>query len=545
MGTILKKKTKVLMLLCLMGAFLFGIEFFQDKINFRHLPFLNGVFMTLEFCCCLVLLRIKLFNGYLIAMAWALISIIRISLMIFIHKRYVSLPGLTNTVFYAGILSWLFILLKTLTRKSIVDKMTALLNKKGIISLIQNKIENKESFDIIFMKISNIRLLNETFGMQYGDELKKSVANKLKELCSDDATVSVFDGANFVIVTDKNISCNDFTKKILHSVREKIFLSVSDDTIEFYPEAFCGFLVYHYSKNTSSDFDAETLIMQASTAETVARKEKSEAPVEFENAMIEKLKRSIEIDKLIREAILEDWFFLVYQPQFTLKGKKLRGFETLIRLKTPDGTFVSPGEFIPVAENSDLILKIDDYVLRRSMMEMKELVAKNPSLIISINVSAKNISNENFPQKVLDIVKETEFPSENLEIEITEYCLAENMDITIENIKVLRKSGIQIALDDFGTGYTSLNYLSKLPINLLKIDKSLIDDIEKDEKRLSFVNSIISIGHLMGCEVISEGVEYETQIELLKANSCDFVQGFVWGKPQSLTDARSLVLISE
>ena len=210
-------------------------------------------------------------------------------------------------------------------------------------------------------------------------------------------------------------------------------------------------------------------------------------------------------------------------------------------MKLPDGTVVSPGEFIPVAEKGEQIIRIDDYVLHRAMTEFKSIVINNnPDLILSVNVSAKNIGTLDFPDRIRGILDKTGFPAHNLEIEITEYCMVQSIKITVENIRRLRAMNIQVALDDFGTGYTSLNYLSQMPVNLLKIDKSLIDDIERSQKKCEFVNAIISMGHLMGCEVISEGVENTMQLSKLDDNNCDYVQGFVWGKPLPYEAAKAL-----
>ena len=133
-----------------------------------------------------------------------------------------------------------------------------------------------------------------------------------------------------------------------------------------------------------------------------------------------------------------------------------------------------------------------------------------------------------------------DFPAKNLEVEITEYCLMNSIDVTLSNIEKLHAAGVQIALDDFGTGYSSLSYLTKIPVDLLKIDKSLVDEIEADERSLEFVKSVVTIGHGLGCEVICEGVEETNQIELLKEADVDFIQGYVWGKPLSLDDAKKL-----
>ena len=202
---------------------------------------------------------------------------------------------------------------------------------------------------------------------------------------------------------------------------------------------------------------------------------------------------------------------------------------------------ISPGEFIPVVEKTELINKIDSYVIRRALNEAKKMVEiKNKEITISVNVSAKNISSPGFVDEITKALKDSEFPPECLEIEITEYSFAEDRDITIENVTKLRKLGIQIALDDFGTGYTSLSQVMHLPISLLKIDKSLIDDIENNQVNREFVDAIIYMGHLMNCEVISEGVESPEQLGLLMDHECDFIQGFVWGRPLEFNNAVEL-----
>ena len=249
-----------------------------------------------------------------------------------------------------------------------------------------------------------------------------------------------------------------------------------------------------------------------------------------------------EAEYLIKEALDKNYFYQVYQPQYTTSEKKLRGFETLIRCAMPDGSIISPGFLIPAAEKSNLIISIDDYVLRKAMTDFKPMLEKtNEKLILSINVSAKNISSADFANRILNLVEEIKFPPENLELEITEYSFAESVELTIENINQLRAYGIEIALDDFGTGYTSIKQMMTLPINLLKIDKCLIDDVEENQSIRDIVDSIIYMGHVMNCEVICEGVEKENQLNFLKEHKCDFIQGFIWGKPISLNEVEQLI----
>ncbi len=186
-------------------------------------------------------------------------------------------------------------------------------------------------------------------------------------------------------------------------------------------------------------------------------------------------------------------------------------------------------------------MKIDDFVLMTAMKEFKPIVENNEDdFLISINISAKTMGSKDFISRITDILNETGFPAENLELEITEYSFAESMETTVSNIKELRQMGIKIALDDFGTGYTSIKQLMMLPINILKIDKSLIDDIETNQSIRDVVDSVIFMGHIMNCEVISEGVEKEVQLDILREHKCDFIQGFVWGKPIDFEEAKNM-----
>ena len=287
----------------------------------------------------------------------------------------------------------------------------------------------------------------------------------------------------------------------------------------------------NYKDSASVMRDAEIALMEA-------RKLQNQKMCLFSDSLKKQDFEQKEAEFLIKDAMQNNYFYLVYQPQFTTNEKKLRGFETLIRCKKPDGSIISPANFIPAAEKTNLITSIDDYVLRRAMTEFKPVVVnEKKDFVLSINVSAKNIGTENFAQKLKQIIDEIQFPPENLEIEITEYSFAESMEITVENILSLKSLGVQIALDDFGTGYTSIAQLMKLPVTLLKIDKSLIDNIETDPVMCDMVDSVIYMGHIMNCEVISEGVENENQLEILKEHKCDFIQGFVWGKPLDFDSA--------
>ena len=211
-------------------------------------------------------------------------------------------------------------------------------------------------------------------------------------------------------------------------------------------------------------------------------------------------------------------------------------------MKDSDGNFISPAEFIPIAEKVGVIDKVDGMVFRKSAEFFSRLVRETGlDLTLSINASVKHLMKNRFIDEIRDLIDSSGITSEQLEIEITESILIDSADKALECISQLRNMGIKLAIDDFGTGYSSLSYLSKIPANLLKIDKSFIDRINTNESSKQYVAAMISMGHIMGLEVISEGVEQPEQIEALRSVGCDLIQGFIWGRPMSAEDVGRLV----
>ena len=254
------------------------------------------------------------------------------------------------------------------------------------------------------------------------------------------------------------------------------------------------------------------------------------------------MEESVKLENLLRKAIDNDLFYLKFQPQFSTEDKILRGFETVIRLNDESGNAVSPQIFIPAAENLNLIVDIDRWVLANAMKTGKTLISNNPDIKISINISVKHIFDDSFLSDIENNMEKYDFPAENLEIEVTESLFISSVKRAGEILSELKRLGIYIALDDFGTGFASLSYLNTLPIDLLKIDKSFIDKLSEKGRNNDFVNAIISMGHLLNFEVISEGVESKEQLATLRDFNCDYIQGYIWGKPMLLADANKLII---
>jgi EAL domain-containing protein (putative c-di-GMP-specific phosphodiesterase class I) len=214
-------------------------------------------------------------------------------------------------------------------------------------------------------------------------------------------------------------------------------------------------------------------------------------------------------------------------------------------MKESDGTVISPGEFIPVAEKVGLIDKVDLSVFRNSAMFFGELIKKTGTdITLSVNVSVRHLMKNDFLDEVREILDTCGIPAGQIEIEITESVMIDSAEKALQCINGIKEMGIKIAIDDFGTGYSSLSYLNKFPANLLKIDKSFIDKMNTNDSSKQYVAAIISIGHIMNFKVISEGVEEDDQLDTLRDIGCDFIQGFIWGRPMAPEAAEELVVNS-
>ena len=529
------KKYKEIIYVVLLALAFIALNMTIHLLDVFHLVMYKGVIAAFQYGICLILVIWHKKLGSKIAILLMFMCLIEI-IVEAINGDKTSVPGLFNGLFY---LTTLIIIAHHNFKRELdnkTDMITGVYNGKGLRIEVKDRISKGKEFANIYLSLDNFKAINDGFGHAYGDELLRKIVKRINMRLGSDCVVARLGGSEFVVLIKDNENVKEITDRLLSAIGEKSILVVDNTSVDCYASCYAG--ISSYPKDAA---DYESLLKHADIAMSTAMADKSKEAYIFDESMLESMNRQRHVEKLIKDCLEKKLFYLVYQPQYEVQKKKLRGFETLIRMRTETGEFISPAEFIPIAEKNDLILQIDDYVLLGAMVEFKDLVLKNPDLIISVNVSAKNFASENFVEKLERLINEAKFPSKNLEIEITEYCMMDSFDMALETISKLKEMDVQIALDDFGTGYTSLDYVSRLPINLLKIDKSLIDDIENNKKRRDFVHAVINMGQLMGCEVISEGVENDSQVSYLKEYDCNLIQGFVWGKPLVYHDAKSLV----
>lgn len=422
-------------------------------------------------------------------------------------------------------------------KDGVTDFLTGLMNRRGMTQQLEEWVERKKPFYLLSLDLDNFKSINDNRGHKFGDMVLCEVANCLREVCGENAGIARPGGDEFIVLLPFQMNVEERLKKLIDRIAEKMVITNAGIETENYVTVSVG--VVRFPEDAKNEIQ---LMKYGDIAMYQAKKTGKNQFYMFDRTMEQRIMRKAELEKMINESVEKKSFYMVFQPQFTATGKRLRGFETLLRLKDVDNQKTNIGELIEVAEDSDLILQIDEYVVFNALKQFAPVLKEYGNKVtLSINVSAKNICRYGFSDMVTQALKESSFPPECLEIEITEYCLAQALDIAIWNIQRLKKLGIQLALDDFGTGYASLSYLSKLSIDLLKIDKSFVDAIGTGKQSDGFITAVIMIGHLNDCKVISEGVEEEEQLKFLEAEGCDYIQGYVWGRPVEFEVAKEMV----
>ena len=410
------------------------------------------------------------------------------------------------------------------------DSLTALPNRAMVINELNKFLKDSDESDkkgaVIFVDLDNFKKVNDTLGHEYGDKLLQRVANTLKIAAAENTIVSRLGGDEFLILKHAINNENDVIKvckRIISAFEnpfeineQKIFTSVSIG-ISIYPR---------------NGISTNSLLKNADTAMYKAKDLGKNRYELYNNRMSYEVLRKTELEEGLRNAIENNELNLYYQPQIDCKTGKIKAMEALLRWKNTENGFVSPVEFIPIAEDSSLIIPIGQWVLKTACKQTKLWLDKGYDFgTIAVNVSVVQLQHPGFLEMVKSTLIESKLPAELLQIEITESVFMESVQANIAALEKLKKLGVSIALDDFGTGYSSLSYLRLLPISVLKIDKSFIDRIHFNSKDCSILEGIIHLSHNMNISVVAEGVELEEQLEILNSMNCGIVQGHLFSKP--------------
>lgn len=410
------------------------------------------------------------------------------------------------------------------------DVLTGFPNKAFFTDKLKDLLEEakKENkiIGVMLIDIDNFKNINDILGHEFGDKVLLAISQELNKYIKDNDVICRFGGDEFIIIKSNMETKNDleqFAKDVLDNFRKSIF--VNDQQI--YTTLSMG--ISYFPENGC---DENSLLKQADTALHSAKENGKNSYEFFNTSFYNEVLKKTEIESGLRRAIEKNEFVLYFQPQVDVSTGKVNSMEALIRWNNPFSGFVSPGEFIPLAEETGLIVPIGEWVLRNACVQSVLWRKKGiKDICICINISEVQLRQNDFISKVNSILKETGLDPKFIEFEITESAMMKSMEHNIKILQKLKKMGIKIALDDFGTGYSSLNYLRSLPIDNLKIDKSFINNICFDANDEAIIDGIIFLAHKIKLQVIVEGVETLEQLNLLSAKGCDKIQGFYFSKP--------------
>lgn len=412
------------------------------------------------------------------------------------------------------------------------DMLTGLPNRrhfeKCINNIINSSCHNKH-FAIMFLDIDNFKFINDTLGHQMGDFLLKQFSYRMKRIVEKDDLFARVGGDEFLFLM-KNINKEEDIKTIeltwenIKKLLEKPFL-INDK--EYFITISAGIAVYPHDGK-----DVNTLIKNADTAMYEAKNSGKNSLKIFSLDVKNKLTQRTSIRNNLYRALEKEEFLVYYQPQINLRTNKISGFEALLRWNFNNDYFISPGEFIPLAEDTGLIVPIGYWVIRTACETLKkwhEMCFDH--LIMAVNLSVNQLLEENFVKNVTKILNEVNLSPEFLEFEVTERIALKDSEEIFNNLERFKNIGIKISIDDFGTEYSSFINMKKIPVDKIKIDMQFIKGLNKNKKDAAIVSSIIDLSHNLGLNVVAEGVEKQEQLEYLKCKKCDEIQGFIYYKP--------------
>ncbi|MBL4712608.1 MAG: EAL domain-containing protein [Gammaproteobacteria bacterium] len=383
-----------------------------------------------------------------------------------------------------------------------------------------------EMLAIMFLDLDRFKTINDTLGHHTGDALLIAVTERLKNVTRNVDTVARLGGDEFAII-QTGVHDTDGVVKLAQKIIDKVAEVYEFDGNEVNTSTSIGITLY-----PEDEKDADQLLQNADMAMYKAKRAGRNNFQFYCSEMHDEIQHSVNMEKDIRRALIADEFVMYFQPQINLANGTIVSVEALVRWQHPENGLVPPNEFIPIAEDSGLILPLGKLVLEKSCQWAKQWQdAGNAPLRVAVNLSAVQFNDPELVESITSILEKVGLAAEYLELEITESFLMENASKTIRTLNQLHDLGLMLAIDDFGTGYSSLSYLKRFPVNKIKIDQSFVNDITTDKDDAIIVRSVIGLGHNLGLNVIAEGVETEEQLRFLQINGCDEIQGYFIGKP--------------
>jgi len=420
---------------------------------------------------------------------------------------------------------------KQLSYQANYDDLTKLPNRSFFNHTLKASMEHHSELAILFLDLDNFKEINDLLGHSAGDKVLMETAKRLRTLTTDGSLLSRLSGDEFCLII-KDTAKKEQVIQIIDDCMHRMKKSFNIDNNILHLTISMGISLF-----PSDGQDIKTLLKYADTAMYEAKKDGKNKYRFYDSQMSEKTYEKRKIEHELRQAFNNDELEVYYQPFFNCTEQKLSGMEALVRWKHPTLGLIYPDYFIKHAESSGMIIELDRIVIQKAIKQFFTWKHKglNPARI-SINLSAKQIEQEDFIPFIKDLLTQYPLTSNELEFEITETHIMNDPELSISTLEKIRHLGINISIDDFGTGYSSLSYLKKLPIQKLKIDKSFIDGLPADNEDVTISKTIINLAKNLNLSVVAEGVETLTQKEFLLNNGCDMIQGYIFSHPLSSLD---------
>ena len=424
------------------------------------------------------------------------------------------------------------------------DPLTGLPNRLSLLSRLEQALPEARRYHwnlgLFFIDLDRFKVINDTLGHLVGDQLLMEVAGRLAATVRESDTVARLGGDEFVILLPDVGDAADAAAvagKIIDALAEPIRV----EGHELHTSPSIGISLYPLDGD-----EAETIMRNADTAMYHAKAAGRNTFQFYAEEMNQAATERLTLERKLRQAVARGEFSLHFQPQFAVGSRQPTGVEALLRWHTEEDGPISPARFIPIAEETGLIVGIGTWVLREACRQMRAwLDAGLAPVRVAVNLSARQLKQRDFPETVAQALSDSGLPAHLLELEITESAVMEQPKEAIQLLTELRGMGVTLAIDDFGTGYSSLAYLKLFPIDHLKIDRSFVADIEHDLNDRSIAFGTFALAHSLGLNVIAEGVETEDQLELLSCNGCDEIQGYLFSKPLPADQALAFLKASQ
>lgn len=418
---------------------------------------------------------------------------------------------------------------QVLSTMATLDPLTGLSNKLLLQDRLQQAIRDahlyKRQVAVALLDIDHFKRVNESFGHGRGDQILSGVAERLKGCLNEQATLARLSGDEFVMVL-RDLKDVHEAAKTAQSVLGVLAEPFELEGREFTLTASVGISVYPHDGE-----DAATLIQHAETAMYRAKQERNSYQ-HFAHDTMSQVAERLTLENDLRKAIENGELLIHYQPQVQPADGRIVGAEALIRWKHPQRGLVSPMDFIPLAEETGLIVPITEWVLATATAQALAWREEGlPAIRMAVNLSARHFKDLRLVDTVRKVIAEGRIEPQHLDLELTESLLMENLDVAVSLLQELNGIGVRLSIDDFGTGYSSLSYLKQLPIHTLKVDRCFIRDLSTDRSSAAIVRSIIDLAHHLDLSVVAEGVEDAQQLDQLRTVGCDEVQGFFYSRP--------------